>query len=55
MYKVFVEYDGCSNGPAVFVGNQAQCLRYMKTHKPPKLCTWNLVSCITNRAVSYML
>jgi hypothetical protein len=55
LYQIFVEYDGCSNGPAVFTGKKMACYQYMLTHKPPRLCQWNLVSCTSGRSVSYVL
>jgi len=55
MYQVFVEYDGCSNGPAVFVGLYKECLHFLRTRTAPKLCTFNLVNKETGRAVSYLL
>lgn len=58
MYQVWSDYDGCRVDEVPrFTGTHEACLRYMRTHRPPRGYDrdWNLVSLETGRAVSYVL
>lgn len=53
-HKVFVEYDGCPDEEPYTAGTYDDCIAFIEKTRPPKNCSWLIVSVETGRAVSYV-